>query len=71
MCLLLVNLLLLASLEEKSTYRELDYFLKVGDKKLDVLEDNNLVDKAVGDIFTLFWESTVLLAKKVLSGFQE
>jgi len=45
---------LLASLEEKSTYRELDHFLKVEDKKLDVLEDNNLVDKAVGDIFTLF-----------------
>jgi len=44
---------LLASLEEKSTYKELDYFLKVEDKKLDVLEDNNSADKAVGDIFTL------------------
>ena len=64
--LLLVNLLLLASLEERSTYRELDCFLQVGD---DSLEKDNLADKATRNIFALFWEATVLLAVEVLLCF--
>jgi len=40
----------LASLEERSTYGELDCFLKVEDKKLDALEGDNLVDK-VAEIY--------------------
>ena len=50
MCLSLVNLPLLANLEKKSTYGELDYFLGVEDN---VLERDNLVDEATGDIFAL------------------
>ena len=50
--LLLVNLLLLASLEEKSTHRELGCFLGAGDR--DDFEKEVLVDKATGDGFALF-----------------
>jgi len=51
----LVNLLLLASLEERSTHRELDCFLGVGDGN--DLGESVLVDEATGDGFTLFWET--------------
>ena len=67
MYLLLVNLLLLASLEERSNHRELDCFLKVGDK--DGLDRDNLVNKAAGNEFVLFWETIVLPVKEVLSYF--
>jgi len=59
-------LLLLASLEERSTHRKLDCFLKVGNN---ILEGDNLVDKAAGDMFALFWEAVVLLAEKALPCF--
>jgi len=48
----LVNLPLLASLEERSTYGELGCFLGVEDR--DGLEEDDLVDEATGDIFALF-----------------
>ena len=51
----LVNLLLLASLEERSTYRVLGCFLGVGDKG--DLEEEFLVDKTIRDGFALFWEA--------------
>ena len=52
LCLSLVNFLLLASLEERSTYRELDCFLETEGR--DGLEEDVLVDKAAGDRFVLF-----------------
>ena len=51
----LVNLPLLASLEERSTYRVLGCFLGVGDKG--DLEEEFLVDKTTRDGFALFWEA--------------
>jgi len=59
-------LLLLANLEERSTHRESDYFLEVGDN---VLEGNSLVDKAIRDMFALFWKVMVLPAKETLPCF--
>ena len=53
MCLSLVNLLLLASLEERSTYGELGCFLGAGDE--DNLEKDVLVGEATRDKFALFW----------------
>jgi len=50
---LLVNLLLLASLEEKSTHRVLGCFLGVGNR--DDLEEEFLADEATRDVFALFW----------------
>jgi len=50
--LLLVNLPLLASLEEKSTHRVLGCFLGVGDG--DDLEEEFLADEAARDGFALF-----------------
>jgi len=49
--LLLVNLLLLASLKERSTHRELGCFLGVGDK--DSLNRDYLVDEATKDVICL------------------
>ena len=49
---LLVNLLLLASLEKRSTHRELGYFLGAGDKG--DLEEELLVDEATRNEFALF-----------------
>jgi len=46
---------LLASLEEKSTHRVLDCFLRVGDRN--DLEEEFLADEATGDGFALFWEA--------------
>jgi len=60
---------LLASLEEKSTCGELNYFLRVEDKELNTLKDDYLVDEAVGKIFILFWESMILLAEDASSCF--
>ena len=50
--MLLVNLLLLASLEKRSTYGELDCFLGIENK--DNLEENVLADEAARDGFALF-----------------
>jgi len=57
---------LLANLEERSTYRELDCFLGVGNN---ILEDDNLVNEATKNIFALFWGITALPAEKVLPCF--
>ena len=54
-------MLLLASLEEKSTYGELDCFLEVEDR--DGLNGDNLVDEPAKDEFVLFWEVTALPAE--------
>ena len=54
LCSSLVNLLLLASLEEKSTHGVLGCFLEVGDKD-DFKEV--LADETAGDVFALFWEA--------------
>ena len=48
----LVNLLLLASLEERSTHRVLDCFLEAGVG--DDLKEEFLVGEATGDVFVLF-----------------
>ena len=65
----LVNLLLLASLEERSTYGLLDYFLGVGDR--DDLEKEFLADKATRDVFALFWEAMMVPEVKVFPCFWE
>jgi len=69
LCLSLVNLLLLASLEERSICRELDCFLGAGDR--DNLERDDLVDKATSDVFALFWKAVTLPVEKVLPCFQK
>ena len=51
----LVNLLLLASLEEMSIYRVLDCFLGVEDG--DDLEEKFLADEPAREKFALFWEA--------------
>jgi len=57
---------LLASLEERSTYKVLDFFLKAGDrddfKKV-------LVDEATGNVFALFWRAMVGLEVKTFPCF--
>ena len=63
---LLANLPLLANLEKRSTHKELDWFLGVEDN---MLEENSLVDKAVRDMFAMFWKAMTLLTEKVLSYF--
>ena len=55
----LVNLLLLASLEEKSTHRVLGCFLGAGDG--DDLEEEFLVDGATRGVFALFWEAVAVM----------
>jgi len=50
----LVNLLLLASLEERFICGELDCFLEVENR--DGFEEEVLVDEAARDGFALFWE---------------
>jgi len=54
-------------LEERFTHREFDCFLGVGDK--DGLEEDNLIDKATGDEFALFWGATALPAEEALPCF--
>jgi len=68
LCSSLVNLLLLASLEERSVCGELNCFLEVGDNGLD---RDDMVDKATRDVFALFWEAMVLPAEKALPCFWE
>ena len=65
--LLLVNLLLLASLKEKSIYGVLGCFLKVEDG--DNLEEEFLVDEATRDGFALFWEAIAVLEVEAFSYF--
>jgi len=55
----LVNLPLLASLEERSTYRVLGCFLEAGDR--DDLEGRFLVDEATRGVFALLWEAVTEL----------
>ena len=43
-------------------------FLEVGDN---VLEEDDLIDKAIRDVFALFWEAAVLKTKNILSCFQK
>ena len=69
LCLLLVNLLLLASLKERSTYRVLGCFLRVEDR--DNLEEEFLADEATGDGFALFWEAVVEPEVKAFPCFLE
>jgi len=57
---------LLANLEERFTHRKLDCFLGVGDN---ILEGDDLANKAAGDVFALFWEDTAFPAEEVLSCF--
>ena len=59
---------MLASLEERSTHEEFDYFLEVGHK--DGLEEDNLVDKATRDRFALFWWAIVLPVEEALPCFR-
>ena len=65
----LINLLLLASLEERSTYGLLDCFLGVGDR--DDLEEKFLADEATRDMFALFWKAMMVLEVKVFPYFWE
>ena len=65
--LLLVNLLLLASLEERFTHRILNCFLGVGDGNN--LEKEFLVDKAARDEFALFWRAMAEPEVEVFSCF--
>ena len=57
--LLVVNLPLLASLEERSTHSVLDCFLEAGDEGN--LKKEFLVDKATRDRFALFWGAMAVL----------
>jgi len=61
-------LLLLASLEEKSTHGVLSCFLEVGNR--DDFEEI-LADKAAGDEFALFWKAIVRLEVEAFSCFQK
>ena len=44
-------------MEERSTHRELDCFLGVGNR--DGFEEEVLVNEAAGDGFALFWEAVI------------
>ena len=65
----LVNLLLLASLEERSTHRVLDCFLGAGDG--DDLREEFLADEAARDEFALFWEAMAGPEVEAFSCFRE
>ena len=69
LCLLLVNLPLLASLEERSTYGVLGCFL--GGEDGDDLEEEFLADEAAGDRFALFWEVVAGLEVEAFPCFWE
>jgi len=62
-----VNLLLLATLEERSTHGKFDCFLEIEDR--DSLEDNDLANEAAGDVFALFWKAVVLPAVEAFPCF--
>jgi len=66
---LLVNLPLLASLEERSTRRVLGCFL--GAENGDGLEEGFLVDEAAGDGFALLWEAVTEPEVEALPCFQK
>ena len=63
----LVNLLLLASLEERSICEESDFFLEV--KNRDGLKEDDLADEATRDVFVLFWEVATLPIKEAFPCF--
>ena len=65
----LVNLPLLASLEERSTYRKINCLLGV--KNRNGLEDDDLANKTTRNIFVLFWKTAALLVEKALPCFQK
>ena len=65
----LVNLLLLASLEERSTYRELGCFLGAEDG--DDFEKKVLVNEAARDGFALFSETVARPEVKTFPCFQK
>ena len=65
----LVNLPLLASLEERSTCGVLGCFL--GAENGDDLEEEFLVDEAVRDRFVLFWEAVAVPEVETFSYFWE
>jgi len=67
LCSSLVNLPLLASLEEKSTHEELGCFFEVRNK--DGLERDDLADEATRDVFALLWEAVALPAVEAFSYF--
>ena len=69
LCSLLVNLPLLASLEERSTHRELGCFLGARDR--DDLEEGFLADKVARNEFALFRKATVEPEVEAFSYFQE
>ena len=69
LCLSLVNLPLLASLEERSTCRVLGCFLEVGDR--DDLEGKFLVDEATRGIYALLWEAVTEPEVEAFPCFQE
>jgi len=56
-------------LKERSTHRELGYFL--GAENRDDFKEEVLVDKAVKDGFASFWEAVAGLEVKAFSCFQE
>jgi len=56
----------LANLKKRSTHGELNCFLGVGNN---VLERDDLVDEATGDIFALSWEAMALPLVEVLPYF--
>jgi len=55
-------------LEERFTYRELDCFLGVGNNDLN---EDSLVDKAIRDMFALFWEAMAGLEVEAFPCFQK
>ena len=65
----LVNLLLLASLEERSTHGVLGCFLGAGDGE--DLKEEFLVDKVTRGVFALFWEAVAELEVEAFPCFQE
>ena len=65
----LVNLPLLASLEERSTHRVIGCFLKVGDG--DGLEERFLADEAAGNRFALLRKAITELEVEAFPCFWE
>ena len=63
----LINLLLLASLEERSACRELGCFL--GAENRDNFEEEVLVDETTRDVFALFWMAVVETEVEAFSCF--
>ena len=65
----LVNLPLLASLEERSTHGVLDCFLGVEDR--DNLGEEVFVNEATKDVFALFWKAMTVPEIEAFFCFQE